>query len=324
MSILVGEEFFKYHKVDVDSVHLTNTTCRAHKEEINGSSFFAVQTPMLQYTVCGGKPLEKNITHVAYSLTLMSDPSINGEIVRSPAVQIEYKCVYPYIRRLSLAFPIFSYSSEVMFKVDEVDARVEMSLFKDHTYTEAFTSAPTIKLSDQVYVQIQVTEPEDFFHLKVNECWATQTAQSHDKSGFTHTLLANGCASDKTTSFVKHSAQERGNGEGSTVRYSFDMFRFESEPHGFYLHCTVHLCTAEDKNSCISECKSVSKREVVLNEQAQNLLSYGPIKREVPDRPMPNILALVIPLGVIWTLGIFLLILISIAKAGIRRHMPNS
>ncbi len=66
-----------------------------------------------------------------------------------------------------------------------------MSLFKDHTYTEAFTSAPTIKLGDQIYVQIQVTEPEDFFHLKVNECWATQTPQAN-KSSFSHTLLING------------------------------------------------------------------------------------------------------------------------------------
>lgn len=79
--------------------------------------------------------------------------------------------------------------------MDQVDAKVVMNLFKDHTYTEAFTNSPTIKLGDQIYVQIQVTEPEDFFHLKVNECWATQTPQANDKSGFTHTLLANGWAS---------------------------------------------------------------------------------------------------------------------------------
>lgn len=79
-----------------------------------------------------------------------------------------------------------------MFKVDEVDAKVEMSLFQDHTYSEAFTSAPTIKLGHQVYVQIQVTEPEDFFNLKVNECWATQSAKPNDKSGFVHSMLVNG------------------------------------------------------------------------------------------------------------------------------------
>ncbi len=53
---------------------------------------------------------QKNITHIVYSLTLMSDPPIYGNIVRDPVVQIEYKCIYPYIRRLSLAFPIISFS----------------------------------------------------------------------------------------------------------------------------------------------------------------------------------------------------------------------
>ncbi|KAK7117549.1 hypothetical protein R3I94_022942 [Phoxinus phoxinus] len=325
ISILVDEEFFKYYNVGVEAVHLNNASCRAHREEISGSAYFTVHTPMDQYTACGGKPLEKNITHIVYSLTLMSDPPVYGNIVRDPVVQIEYKCIYPYIRRVSLAFPIISFSSERMFKVDEVDAKVEMSLFKDHTYIEAFTSPPTIKLGDQIYVQIQVTEPEDFFHLKVNECWASQTPQANDKSGFSHTLLANGCANDKTTSFGNGTPHLAGrNGEGSTVRYSFDMFRFIQEPHSFYLHCTVHLCTPEDGRSCIPECKTISKREVVMEEQAQGLLSYGPIKRELPLRPKINLLTLALPLGVIWTLGIFFLILISIAKAGIRRHITNT
>ncbi len=60
------------------------------------------------------------------------------------------------------------------------------------------------------------------------------------------------CRNDKTTSFGNGTAHPAGrNGEGSTVRYSFDMFRFLYEPHSFYLHCTVHLCTPEDGKSCI-------------------------------------------------------------------------
>uniref|UniRef100_A0A672SKX2 Matrix metallopeptidase 15a n=1 Tax=Sinocyclocheilus grahami TaxID=75366 RepID=A0A672SKX2_SINGR len=157
---LVDNLFFKYYNVAVEAVNLTNASCR--------------------YTACGGKPLEKNIMHIAYSLMLMSDPPVYGNIVRDPVVQTEYKCIYTYI---------------------------------------PFTSTPTIKLGDKIYVQIQVTEPEDFFHLRVNY-------------------------------------------EGSTVRYSFDMFQF-------------------DGKSCIPECKTVSKREVVMDEQAQGLLSYGPIRWEL-------------------------------------------
>ncbi len=64
--------------------------------------------------------------------------------------------------------------------------------------------------------------------------------------------LSSRCTNDKTTSFGNGTAHPAGrNGDGSTVRYSFDMFRFVDEPHSFYLHCTVHLCTHEDGKSCI-------------------------------------------------------------------------
>uniref|UniRef100_A0A672SL02 Matrix metallopeptidase 15a n=1 Tax=Sinocyclocheilus grahami TaxID=75366 RepID=A0A672SL02_SINGR len=160
----VDEEFFKYYNVAVEAVNLTNASCRVHRGEISGSSYFVL------FAHTNGP---KNIMHIAYSLMLMSDPPVYGNIVRDPVVQTEYKCIYTYI---------------------------------------PFTSTPTIKLGDKIYVQIQVTEPEDFFHLRVNY-------------------------------------------EGSTVRYSFDMFQFE--------------------------CKTVSKREVVMDEQAQGLLSYGPIRWEL-------------------------------------------
>lgn len=58
ISILVDEEYFKYYNVGVEDVHLTNASCRAHREEISGSAYFTVHTPMDQYTACGGKPLE--------------------------------------------------------------------------------------------------------------------------------------------------------------------------------------------------------------------------------------------------------------------------
>uniref|UniRef100_A0A672SLL8 Matrix metallopeptidase 15a n=1 Tax=Sinocyclocheilus grahami TaxID=75366 RepID=A0A672SLL8_SINGR len=173
----VDEEFFKYYNVAVEAVNLTNASCRVHRGEISGSSYFVL------FAHTNGP---KNIMHIAYSLMLMSDPPVYGNIVRDPVVQTEYKCIYTYI---------------------------------------PFTSTPTIKLGDKIYVQIQVTEPEDFFHLRVNY-------------------------------------------EGSTVRAPQFL-------------PALHLCTPEDGKSCIPECKTVSKREVVMDEQAQGLLSYGPIRWEL-------------------------------------------
>lgn len=108
-------------------------------------------------------------------------------------------------------------------RVHELDASIQMMLYTDHSYSEAYSSAPSIELRDkvgrrsstsltkyesnvseaiciisamalcvQVYVEVTVKEPADFFLLRVNECWATQSSQPNTTEGSAHTLLKNG------------------------------------------------------------------------------------------------------------------------------------
>lgn len=56
------------------------------------------------------------------------------------------------------------------------------------------------------------------------------------------------CPDDRTVAFPPNGTGH--NGESSTVRYSFDMFRFTTEPLELYLHCTVQLCAPDDPESC--------------------------------------------------------------------------
>lgn len=131
--------------------------------------------------------------------------------------------------------------------------------------------------SAQVYVEVSVAEPAEYFLLMINECWATQSPQPNTTDGSVHTLLQNGsehlcvclqlllscklwntfstspprCVNDHTVSFYDMTeGQSRPNGQSSAVRYSFDMFRFTAEPHDLYLHCTVQLCEPDDPLSC--------------------------------------------------------------------------
>lgn len=46
----------------------------------------------------------------------------------------------------------------------------------------------------QVYVEVKVTEPADYFLLRLNECWATQFPQPNATAGLVYTLLLNGSA----------------------------------------------------------------------------------------------------------------------------------
>ena len=54
--------------------------------------------------------LQKNITHVSYSLSLLTDPQVMGNIIRDPVIKIDYTCVFPYIRTVSLPFPVVPFS----------------------------------------------------------------------------------------------------------------------------------------------------------------------------------------------------------------------
>ncbi|XP_059191510.1 zona pellucida glycoprotein d [Centropristis striata] len=321
ITIRVVEDFFQYHNVPLESLHLPNKSCRAQREVIDGVPYYMSRISKEKYLTCGGRPLEQNFTHMFYSLSLLSEPQVNGNIIREPVIRMEYKCVYPYIRRVSLPFPVVPLSSETVMRVDDLDATIQMMLYTDRSYSKAFSSAPTIELRDKVYVEVTVTEPTDFFLLRVNECWATQSAQPNTTEGSIHTLLQNGCVNDHTVSFINVSAGHSGrNGETSTVRYSFDMFRFTAEPHQLYLHCTVQLCEPDDHKSCTPICNSISKREAVRADPALGLLSYGPIRIEIPDRTQSSVLAVVLlPVAAVWTVGFFLIILITVAKAGSRR-----
>ncbi|XP_037306523.2 zona pellucida glycoprotein d [Pungitius pungitius] len=320
IAIRAMEDYFTFHNVPLESLHLPNKSCRPQREVIDGVPYFMSKISKDEYQMCGGKPLtEKN--HISYSLSLQSDPQVIGNIIRNPVIKMDFTCVYPSIRTVSLPFPVIHFASEMVMHVDELDANIQMMLYTDQSYSKAYSSAPTIGLRDKVYVEVTVTEPADYFLLRLNECWATQSPQPNTTAGLLYTLLLNGCVNDETVSFLNVSAGESGgNGESSTIRYSFDMFRFTAEPHDLYLHCTVELCTPEEHSSCTPNCNSISKREAMWSDPSLGLLSYGPIRIDMPDGHQSSILAtVVLPVAGVWILGFFLIVLITVVKAGSRR-----
>ncbi|KAF5897968.1 pancreatic secretory granule membrane major glycoprotein GP2-like [Clarias magur] len=335
IAVFVIEEFFQYYNVDLESVHLSNPECRAKKEVIGDVAFYTVRTPKDRYSDCGGRPVERNLTHVTYSLRMMSDQQVYANIVRDPVITIDYKCIYPFIHMVSVSSPVLPVASETVLMMDHLDAAVEITVYRDEGYVEVFGGIPTVHYRDRVFVQVSVTRPRDFFNLRVDECWVTQTPDPNATLSLSHTLLLDGCADDETVLFIaksityRNGTMEQGgqNGVGSTVRFSFEMFRFIIEPHELFLHCIVHLCAHEHGESCVPECKSVVKREATLREAFEGLVSYGPIRLKVPEQPKINmIFTLLVSMAFVWMLALVLILLIYIAKAGSKRmtsHTPT-
>lgn len=105
----------------------------------------------------------------------------------------------------------------------------------------------------------------------------------------------------------------------------------------------------------MQSCSSISKREAVRGDPSQGLLSYGPIRIEMPNRSQTSkqcpsisrvmavssvvsadttvssllfvsdiVTMVVLPVVAVWTVGFFFIILISVAKAGSRRLTPQT
>ncbi len=58
IAIRALEDFFKYHNVPVESLHLPNKSCRAQREVINSVPYYMSRISKDEYLTCGGKPLE--------------------------------------------------------------------------------------------------------------------------------------------------------------------------------------------------------------------------------------------------------------------------
>lgn len=57
ISIGAEEDFFAYHNVPLESVHLPNKSCRAQREVLDGVAYYVSRLSKDAFLSCGGKLL---------------------------------------------------------------------------------------------------------------------------------------------------------------------------------------------------------------------------------------------------------------------------
>jgi len=62
IAIRASEDFFKYHKVPLESLHLPNKQCLAEREIIDNVPYYMFRISKEKYLMCGGKPLKVQLT----------------------------------------------------------------------------------------------------------------------------------------------------------------------------------------------------------------------------------------------------------------------
>ncbi|XP_072278257.1 pancreatic secretory granule membrane major glycoprotein GP2-like isoform X2 [Pyxicephalus adspersus] len=227
------------------------------------------------HTQCGTE-VKVNGTHLIYSNELSTEfisqrpETPRDSISRSANIRISFSCVYHYDRVVSLPYPLLTSSSLVTFMVKEGEFNVSMTLHPSAQFLDPYDYPPIIPLTGKLYVQLQIIghDPQDFFTLRLDECWATPGSNHDDQ--IRHLIISSGLANDSTVTMLE-------SGNESVSRFSLQMFHFVKFPE-FYLHCRVWLYQANDSD-CPDPPKTSNSRHIRdLSDPYRKVVSCGPIR----------------------------------------------
>ncbi|KAM4614107.1 uromodulin-like [Discoglossus pictus] len=302
--------------VNTSLLHMMSPDCKL--EDTEKDELSAVLTRD-NHTSCG-TTVQVNDTHLTYSNELSTGGALEqqleaqggGLISRSSSIKIKFSCVYRYDRVVSLPYPLMASASLVTFMVEEGSFNVSMTLHPTSAFLKTYNWQPVIPMSHRLYVQLQIHghNPQNYFRLKLEQCWATPVA--NHSNGIRHPIITNGIANDSTVAIIN-------SGNSSLTRFSMQMFHFISYPE-IYLHCRIWLCQSNCSMCCGKNKPSNGRHVRDLNDPYRKLVSCGPIKLSRTkvssiQTPVSGISQLVLPGSFAAAAVLLLLCVIAISKA---------
>ncbi|XP_063801877.1 uromodulin-like isoform X2 [Pseudophryne corroboree] len=272
MTLKVLKTILHELSVNTSILHTSNPRC---KVQDTSKLHVSVTLTHENHTRCGTQ-VKVNGTHLIYSNELaMGAISERAEtpgnsISRSTDLQIKFFCVYRYDRIVSLPFPLLTSASLVTFYVNEGAINVTMTLHPTAEFLDPYEQPPVIPLTHRLYIQLQIHGhgPQDYFTLKLEQCWATPGPDHSSK--IRHVLISNGHRNDSTVDIIPLENQ-------SLSRFSLQMFHFVKYPE-FYVHCQIWLCQPNTTQCCEQPRPRIERRRRDLTDPYRKVVSCGPIR----------------------------------------------
>ncbi|XP_068115558.1 pancreatic secretory granule membrane major glycoprotein GP2-like isoform X2 [Hyperolius riggenbachi] len=268
------------------------------------------------HTLCG-TIVKVNGTHLIYSNELSTHhPSEKPEFIsRSVDLRIAFSCFYRYDRVVSLLYPLLTSASVVTFVTKEGELNVTMSLYPTADFLDPYDHPPVIPITDRLYIQLQILGDglQEYFTLKLEECWATPVANPGNR--IRHKIIFDGLAYDSTVEILQSE-------DHLLSRFSMQMFRFVKFPE-LYVHCRIRVCRSNTSHSC-----EQPRATRDLSDPYRKIVSFGPvrlIKRSVSSigSPESGLTVIILPASFAAALIFLLLGLVSIAKIVNKRAKQN-
>nr|AAI57425.1 ZPD protein [Xenopus laevis] len=258
--------------INASQLHMNNPLCNMQN---TSGLYLSIVLTHENHTFCG-TAVQVNGSHLIYSNELTSGTSFVNQpvgpgslITRSSDIRIHFSCVYKYDGVVSLPYPLLTSFSSVTFVVKEGIFNVTMTLYPTSEFKQPYEWLPVIPLSQNLNVQLQVHEHDldNYFSLRIEDCWATPTANPEDK--IRYPIISSGYPNDTTVAMIQTL-------DNSLTRFVMQMFHFINYSE-VYLHCKVLLCHPNSTVFCNRPDPYVGRKKRDLESDYSKIVSYGPI-----------------------------------------------
>ncbi|XP_017579104.1 pancreatic secretory granule membrane major glycoprotein GP2-like [Pygocentrus nattereri] len=198
--------------------------------------------------VCG-TTLETNKTHFIYKNAVQMSYGPAKLINRDSWLAINFSCVYPLIKSISMPMSILATESVVYKNLpgEEGTYQIHMLLYSDASFKHPYSGNFELQVNQPVFVGVEV-EGVDMrqFSLVLDNCWATPHDDINENVRWD--LIVKECPTRRDGS-----VRVLQNGVSGSSRFSFKMFTFTNQSNHIFLHCKVHLCLRKS-GRCAQSC----------------------------------------------------------------------
>ncbi|KAM9569233.1 pancreatic secretory granule membrane major glycoprotein GP2-like [Salvelinus alpinus] len=298
MKVVIPSAFFlnKVPPVYVWDLHLNDPECRG--VEIGDDYVFSIKTNLSD---CG-TILASDDTHIMFINTIRNN---DLDVVTRNYINITFVCRYP------INYMVQQPNGENMIRVDvktitlnteDGNFSVSMLLYKDEDFEDKWTTVPSLTLDDNIYVKVLMIPAH--LLLRVERCWATPTNDPY--SNIQYTFIKDSCPvlSNEPLTVLK-------NGQGPEAMFRIQMFKFVGSSYkDVFLHCNVQICH-NTPGVCQPNCSGEDNNGRMRRDvTTAHTVSYGPIRRRLPESDQPSLNSGGVPSVETFVLGGLLVVLL--------------
>merc|ERR1712193_496464 len=190
---------------------------------------------------------------IVYSGKLFAKSGTANEVIsREKLINMPLKCEFDRSVDVSVDqffTPLVS-SVQVELSTVESEFAVGMELFSDSNYSNALNAENTISVPDPIYAKVTL-DVTDNLVLQIKKCYASPTANGDGEKVYEFI--------DNYQALEANDMALTNNCEGTTAKFWINSFAFVNTDdaetqENVYLHCDVHVCDADNDDSCTAAC----------------------------------------------------------------------